>query len=296
MNWINRHKLPATEAIKFNGQPCITPDSLWGALHNTFNHAIDCQVNVDVLNKIKSKTTSLWEPFSIHEFRSTINKCNNSSVPGLDKITWHHLKFALKQEECLSNIINIANTCINLGHWLNYFKCSSTVIIPKLNKLAYDHPKAFHPIVLLNTLEKLIEKVIAERIQFIIAENSFIHLSQLDSLKTKTTSNTGIALTYIVHSCWTKNKSTSVLAFDIVQFFLSLNHRLLTIILGETGLELKVALFFADYLVKKNQLHLEQIIFPELRSECGSRPRVCPLSYLVSSLSFTIFIYSRKTS
>ena len=251
MNWINRRKLLATEAIKFNGQPCITPDSLWGALHNMFNHAINRQVDVDVLNKIKSKTTSLWEPFSIHKFRSVISKCNNSSAPGPDKITWYHLKFVLKQEECLFNIINIANTCINLDHWLNYFKCSSTVIIPKPNKLVYNHPKAFRPIVLLNTLGKLIEKVIMERIQFIVAENSFIHPSQLGSLKTKSTSDAGVALTHIVHSGWTKNKSTSVLTFDIVQFFPSLNHCLLTIIFGKVGLEPKVASFFTDYLVKR---------------------------------------------
>jgi len=125
------------------------------------------------------------------------------------------------------------------------------IIISKPNKLAYNHPKAFCLIVLLNTLEKLIEKVIAERIQFIITGNSFIHSSQLDSLKTKSTSDAGIALTHIVHSGWTKNKSTSILAFDIAQFFLSLNHCLLTIIFGKVGLELKVALFFADYLVKR---------------------------------------------
>jgi len=116
INWINRRKLLATEAIKFNEQLCITPDSLWGALHDMFNHAIDCQVDVDVLNEIKSKTTSLWEPFFIHKFRSTISKCNNLLASGPDKITWRHLKFVLKQEECLSNIINIANACINLGH------------------------------------------------------------------------------------------------------------------------------------------------------------------------------------
>jgi len=87
MNWINRRKLPAIEAIKFNGQLCITLDSLWSALHDTFNHAINCQVDVDVLNKIESKTTSLWEPFSLHKFRSTIKKCNNLLAPGPDKIT-----------------------------------------------------------------------------------------------------------------------------------------------------------------------------------------------------------------
>ena len=180
-----------------------------------FNHTIDYQVNIDVLNEINSKPISIWDPFSKHKFRKAISKCNNSLAPGPDKITWHHLKIILKQEECLSNIINIANTYINLGHWPNYFKYLSTVIIPKLNKSVYDYSKAFCPIVLLNTLGKLIEKVIADRLQFIVMKNSFIHLSQLDGLKFKSTSDTGIALIHIVCSDWAKNKSTSILAFDI---------------------------------------------------------------------------------
>jgi len=35
-------------------------------------------------------------------------------------------------------------------------------IIPKPNKASYDLPKSFHPIILLNTLEKLINKAIEE--------------------------------------------------------------------------------------------------------------------------------------
>ena len=58
MNWINRCKLPATEAIKFNGQPYITSDSLWDTFYNMFNHAINRQVDVDILNEIKNKSTS----------------------------------------------------------------------------------------------------------------------------------------------------------------------------------------------------------------------------------------------
>ena len=40
MNWINKYKLPTTEAIKYKGQLCLTPESLWGALHTTFNSAL----------------------------------------------------------------------------------------------------------------------------------------------------------------------------------------------------------------------------------------------------------------
>ena len=39
-----------------------------------------------------------------------------------------------------------------------------SVIIPKPGKPAYDTPKAFRPIVLLNTLGKLIEKMVARQL------------------------------------------------------------------------------------------------------------------------------------
>ena len=110
------------------------------------------------------------------------------------------------------------------------------MIIPKPNKISYDQPKYFCPIALLNTLEKLIEKVITERIQFIVASNNFIYPSQLGGLKFKSTTDASVALTHIVRLGWVKGKTTSTLAFDISQFFPSLNHWLLTLILEKVGL------------------------------------------------------------
>ena len=204
---------------------------------------------------------SFWKLFFKEEFRQAINKCNNSSVSGLDKLTWHHLKSILKQDDCLNNIINITDTCINLEHWLNYFKCSSIVVIPKPNKLVYNQPKSFYSIVLLNTLGKLIEKVVAKRLQFIITKNDFIHLSQLGGLKFKFTTDTGIALTRIVWSGWVKNKTTSTLAFNIAQFFLSLNYCLLTLILEKADLNSKVVSFFIDHLIERKTNYIWNGIF-----------------------------------
>ena len=188
-------------------------------------------------------------PFSKEEFRSTITDCNNSSTPGPDKLSWSHLKTILKHNECLTNIINIVNACINLSYWPSYFKRPATVVISKPNKQLYDSPKLFRSIVLLNTLGKLIKKVIGKRLQFQVTSNNFIHPSQLGSLKFKSTIDAGIALTYIIHSGWVKNISTSTLAFDIAQFFLSLNYHLLTRILKKAGLDNHVVNFFANYLV-----------------------------------------------
>ena len=137
---------------------------------------------------------------------------------------WSHLKSILKDDECLNIIIHIANVCIELGYWPSHFKKSTMVIISKPNKKLYNSSKLFRPIVLLNTVGKLIEKVIRERLQFNMASNNFIHPSQLGSLKFKSTIDTGIVLTHIIRSGWIKNMSTSTLAFDITQFFPSLNH------------------------------------------------------------------------
>jgi len=123
-----------------------------------------------------------------------------------------------------------------------------TVIIPKLNKKSYDLLKSFRPIVLLNTVGKLIKKVIGERLQFAMAANNFIHPSQLGGLKFKSMTDAGIALTHIIWIGWVKNLLTSTLIFDIVQFFLLLNHRLLTLIMKKAGFDNCIISFFANYL------------------------------------------------
>ena len=89
------------------------------------------------------------------------------------------------------------------------------IVIPKPNKSSYNSLKSFRPIVLLNTLGKLIEKVIGERLQFQVISNNFIHQCQLGGLKFKFTTDAGIILTHFICSGWVKNLSTSTVVFDI---------------------------------------------------------------------------------
>ena len=124
--------------------------------------AQDHQVNEEILNEIPSFVSSFWASFLEEEFISSIAKCNNLSMPSPDKLSWRHLKCIFKDKMCLKEIINIANTCLELGHWPSHFKTSTTIIIPKPNKVSYNFPKSFRPIVLLNILGKLTKKVISD--------------------------------------------------------------------------------------------------------------------------------------
>jgi len=175
MNWVKNHKLPAIKAIKYNGRPCLKIKNLWQALHESFNTAQHQQADTSILKEISNKAVFQWSPFSKEEFMSAINKCNNNSTPGLDRLSWKHLKKILKSSTCFDNILNIANTCIDLGHWPSHFKVFTSIIIPKPNKTLYDTPKTFRPIILLNTLGKLIEKVVSERLQFQPLSNNSIY-------------------------------------------------------------------------------------------------------------------------
>jgi len=168
---------------------------------------------------------------------------------------------------------------------------ATTIIIPKPNKLSYDHLKAFRLIVLLNTLSKLIEKVVAKRLQFIVTSNDFIHPSQLGGLKFKSTADTSIALTHIVWLEWAKGRSTSSLAFDISQFFPSLNHNLLVLILKKAGLDHKVTNFFANYLIQRSTKYWWNNLSSPMFDINVGVGQESVLSPILSTLYLSLFLY-----
>ena len=102
----------------------------------------------------------------------------------------------------------ISSSFLSLRHWPRHFKESVSVIIPKPGKPAYDTPKAFRPIVLLNTLGKLIEKMIARRLQFDAVKYSILHPNQLGGVAQRSTEDAGVFLMHLVRAGWAKGLNT----------------------------------------------------------------------------------------
>ena len=71
-------------------------------------------------------------------------------MPRSDHISWYYLKVLIADNKYVENFVNFTSICINIRYWPIHFKRSTLTIIPKLNKVAYNSPKAFQPIVLLN--------------------------------------------------------------------------------------------------------------------------------------------------
>ena len=135
------------------------------------------EVDIHILDEIPWKLMKEWNLFSKQELIDALEKYNNSFALGSGKLTWSYIKFIMRDNDCLLKFVNIANLCIELGHWLSHFKPSNTIVIPKPNKSTYDSPKSYRPIVLLNMIGKLFEKMIGEQLQFHTISNNFIHQS-----------------------------------------------------------------------------------------------------------------------
>ena len=183
---------------------------------------------------------------------------------------WSHVKFIIRNKDCICKFINITNTYINLEHWPSHFKTSTMVVIPKPNKSSFNSPKSYRPIVLFNTIGKHFKIMIGECLQSYMISNSFIHPSQLGGLKQRFTIDAGVALTHMLRSEWVKNLTMSTLAFDIAQFFSSLNYQLLPLILNKAELDHKISIFFKNYLVVRKTKYLwNNFISPSFNVNIG---------------------------
>ena len=116
MEWVKQCKLPACEAIQYNGQPRHQMSKLWDALHNTYNSASGQEVDLSVLDPLPTFQESDWPPFSALELTDVLSSCSSRSSPELDHIMWVHLKAVLENKKSLQLVVTLANACIHVGH------------------------------------------------------------------------------------------------------------------------------------------------------------------------------------
>jgi hypothetical protein len=223
--------------------------SLWEALHGTYNSASGQGVAPDVLEDFAPAGEWEWPPFSDREVREALALCSAQSAPGPDHITWWHLKKIMPDPAVGKVFLALANACMEHGHWPSYFKVSNSVIIPKPGKPSYQSPRAFQPIVLLNTLGKLIEKMISTCLQFDGVKFELFLPHQFGGIRQRSTEDAGLFLTHLVHAGWAKGLKTSIVAFNVAQFFPSINHEMLLAVMACQGFPDHVRKFFSSYLV-----------------------------------------------
>ena len=133
------------------------------------------------------------------------------------------------------------------GIWPQEFKEAISVIILKPKKDDYSVPKAYRPIALLNTLGKLLTKIIANRLQFDSIANNLLHAGQFGGIQKHATDDVGVLLMDFISSHRDQGLHTSVLALDIAQFFPSLSHSVMAALLQKLGFHEYIVCFITSF-------------------------------------------------
>ncbi|KAF8723942.1 hypothetical protein AX14_008985 [Amanita brunnescens Koide BX004] len=235
VRWTKPRLPPKYSVISNNGRPIPDMPSLFKTMHAHFSSAINNRINNEFIESIPQLPCRDWPPISIAEIKDMLSLTSNCSAPGPDNITWHHLKAIFEIEHVDQSVCLLFNNVCDSGTWPRWFKESISVIIPKPKKPDYTVPKAYRPIALLNTLGKLLTKVIANRLQFDAAAYSLLHEGQCGGVQKHATIDTALTLSDFINSNRERGWHVSACAIDVAQFFPSLNHHAVTNVLAKLG-------------------------------------------------------------
>ena len=117
------------------------------------------------------------------------------------------------------------------------YKESTTIALRKEGKKDYSLPSSYRPIALENTLAKVVEKALANRITDVLEEHNLLPWSQMGARRGRSTLSAISLLTACVEAAWKARPgcTVSMLSLDITGAFDNVPHERLLQILKAKG-------------------------------------------------------------
>lgn len=136
-----------------------------------------------------------------------------NKAPGTDDITNGILHRTL--DILLPSLHKLFNACLQLGYCPAHFKETITVALQKPGKDDYSQPKSYRPIALLNTLGKVLEAVIANRLTYLADTYQLLPSRHTGGRKLASTDHAIHLLLQRIHKAWADGKVASLLLLDV---------------------------------------------------------------------------------
>ena len=148
--------------------------------------------------------TSILRPFAdctaltADEISAALTKCSFYSAPGPDTIPYSVWKSL--HRIALDILTALLSPLLLFGHHPSSIKMANGVVLDKPGKPSYDSPSSFRILVLLQTISKILERIVASRLSAIARYVGLLHSKQCGSLPSLSTFDTCTALTDTVRT------------------------------------------------------------------------------------------------
>ncbi|KAI5116593.1 hypothetical protein M0805_002345 [Coniferiporia weirii] len=164
-------------------------------------------------------------PLLASELEAALTGTSNLSAPGPSGISYCPLKWVVMHYP--AEVLALFNDCLRLGHHPECWRAAKVVMLRKANKKDPFSPWSYRPITLEETLGKLLEKIIANRLQFLANEENWLPPNQYRGRQGHSVYDASQHLLQIVEHAHSKGQVCSILAVDIQGFFNSVHPALL---------------------------------------------------------------------
>jgi len=152
-------------------------------------------------------------PLSQEEITLALSKSSNTSAPGPDTISYDVWKQV--HRSCPSLLTELLSPLLRYGHHPASLKKANGIVLDKPGKASYDTPASFRVIVLLETLSKILERVVASRLSLLARHVGLLHPHQTGSLLGLSTFDATSTLTHEVRLLQRLCSKVSSLFLDI---------------------------------------------------------------------------------
>jgi len=132
-------------------------------------------------------------PIKEKEVRIAIQAASPLKAPGLDGILNKALQARI--DLIAAHLARIFNQSLQLGYCPISFQASITAVLRKPGKANYAVPKAYRPIALLNTISKVMDAVVAQRLSYHIKTHHVLPLTHIGGRKRQSTEHALYAVT-----------------------------------------------------------------------------------------------------
>ena len=169
--------------------------------------------NLTDISGYQYKETRDWNAITLEEIREAIHQVPPDKAPGPDGLPNRIIKLAC--QTMIPQLAVIFNASIRLQYCPQAFKSSVAFALRKLGKDDYSAPKSYRPIALMNTLGKVLDTVLARRIQYLAESQHLLPTTHVGGRKAASCEH-GIHLLFEkVFAAWRQRKVASLLLLDV---------------------------------------------------------------------------------
>lgn len=191
-------------------------------------------------------------PISSEELINIVKKIGDQKAPGPDNIPNSALKLAIMEYPIA--FVDVFNQCLQEGYFPDQWKKQTLVLIPKPNKPSGE-PSSYRPICLLDTIGKVLEKLIYNRLLPIVETREGLSDRQFGFRKARSTIDAIKMVMEIAQNAiagkGASKKYCAVITLDVKNAFNSANWALIIRTLNRLGIQSYLLKIMGSYFTNR---------------------------------------------